>query len=91
MVSAFRDVKPSYVTVPNALVTGYATLVLGSALALYLYPHAINGVLSRKSVHELRRSYALLSLYGIGLAIMALMGILVYAVPPAMEFSFAFS
>ena len=28
----------------------------------------------------------LLPLYGIGLAIMALMGILVYAVPPAMNF-----
>ena len=84
--TAFRDVKPSYVTVPNSLVTGYATLVLGSALALYLYPHAINGVLSSASVHKLRRSTALLPLYGIGLAIMALMGILVYAVPPAMNF-----
>ena len=84
--TAFRDVKPSYVTVPNSLVTGYATLVLGSALALYLYPHAINGVLSSESVHKLRRSTALLPLYGIGLAIMALMGILVYAVPPAMSF-----
>ena len=46
--TAFRDVKPSYVTLPNSLVTGYATLVLGSALALYLYPHAINGVLSQQ-------------------------------------------
>jgi SSS family solute:Na+ symporter len=84
--TAFRDVKPSYVTVPNSLVTGYATLLLGSALALYLYPHAINGVLSSESVHKLRRSTAFLPLYGIGLAIMALMGILVYAVPPAMNF-----
>ncbi len=84
--TAFRDVKPSYLTVPSPLITGYATLVLGSALALYLYPHAINGVLSSESVHKLRRSTALLPLYGIGLAIMALMGILVYAVPPAMNF-----
>ena len=44
--SAFNDVKPNYLTVPSPLLTGYATLVLGSALALYLYPHAINGVLS---------------------------------------------
>jgi len=84
--TAFRDVKPSYVTVPNSLITGYATLVLGSALALYLYPHAINGVLSSETVHKLRKSTALLPLYGIGLAIMALMGILIYAVPPAMNF-----
>ncbi len=73
-------------TVPNSLITGYATLVLGSALALYLYPHAINGVLSSETVHKLRKSTALLPLYGIGLAIMALMGILIYAVPPAMNF-----
>jgi len=84
--TAFRDVKPSYVTVPNSLITGYATLVLGSALALYLYPHAINGVLSSETVHKLRKSTALLPLYGIGLAIMALMGILIYAVPSAMNF-----
>ena len=84
--TAFRDLKPNYLTVPNSLVSGYVTLMFGSALALYLYPHAINGVLSSESVHKLRRSTALLPLYAIGLAIMALMGILVYAVPPAMNF-----
>ncbi len=84
--TAFRDVKPNYLTVPSPLITGYATLMLGSALALYLYPHAINAVFSSESVHKLRRSTALLPLYAIGLAIMALMGILVYAVPPAMNF-----
>jgi len=84
--TAFRDIKPSYLTVPSPLITGYVTLMLGSALALYLYPHAINAVFSSESVHKLRRSTALLPLYAIGLAIMALMGILVYAVPPAMNF-----
>src|SRR5215469_2390061 len=84
--TAFKDVKPSYLTIPDSLVTGYVTIMLGSALALYLYPHAINGVLSSESVHKLRRSTALLPLYAIGLAVMALMGILVYAVPPAMNF-----
>jgi SSS family solute:Na+ symporter len=54
--TAFRDVRPNYLTVPSPLVTGYATLVLGSVLALYLYPHAINGVLSSESVHKFRRS-----------------------------------
>jgi solute:Na+ symporter, SSS family len=84
--TVFKDVKPSYLTVPDSLVTGYVTIMLGSALALYLYPHAINGVLSSESVHKLRRSTALLPLYAIGLAIMGLMGILVYAVPSAMNF-----
>ena len=85
--TAFKDVKKqSYITLSDSLVPGYVTLVLGSALALYLYPHAINGVLSSESAQKLRTSTALLPLYGVGLAIMALMGILVYAVPSAMNF-----
>jgi SSS family solute:Na+ symporter len=85
--TAFKVVKKqSYITLSDSLVPGYATLVLGSALALYLYPHAINGVLSSESAQKLRTSTALLPLYGVGLAIMALMGILVYAVPSAMNF-----
>jgi len=85
--TAFNEIKkPNYVTLPASMVPAYGTLVLGSALALYLYPHAINGVLSSKSAHNLRVSTALLPLYGVGLAVFALMGILVYAVPPAMHF-----
>jgi SSS family solute:Na+ symporter len=85
--TAFNEIKKAnYVTLPASMVPAYATLVLGSALALYLYPHAINGVLSSKSAHNLRVSTALLPLYGVGLAVFALMGILVYAVPPAMHF-----
>ena len=85
--TAFKNVKKqTYITLSESLVPGYTTLVLGSALALYLYPHAINGVLSSESAQKLRTSTALLPLYGVGLAIMALMGILVYAVPSAMNF-----
>ena len=84
--NAFKAANSSYVTLPENLVPAYATLILGSALALYLYPHAINGVLSAQSAQKLRNSTALLPLYGIGLAVLALMGILVYAVPDAMKF-----
>ncbi|MGB6464346.1 MAG: sodium:solute symporter, partial [Nitrosotalea sp.] len=73
-------------TLPSALMPAYATLILGSAFALYLYPHAINGVLSSESAQKLRTSTALLPLYGVGLAILALMGVLVFAVPNAMHF-----
>ncbi|MDE1867700.1 MAG: sodium:solute symporter [Thaumarchaeota archaeon] len=83
---AFSQVKANYVTLPSSLMPAYATLILGSALALYLYPHAINGVLSAQSAQKLRTSTALLPLYGVGLAILALMGILVFAVPNAMNF-----
>ncbi len=88
--TAFKDVKADHVTLPNSLVPAYATLVLGSALALYLYPHAINGVLSSQSAQKLRLSTGLLPLYGVGLAIMALMGILVYAIPSAINFLSSF-
>lgn len=85
--TAFKNVKEqTYITLSESLVPGYMTLVLGSALALYLYPHAINGILSSESAQKLRTSTALLPLYGVGLAIMALMGILVYALPPVMDF-----
>jgi solute:Na+ symporter, SSS family len=84
--NAFKAASSSYVTLPEDLVPAYATLILGSALALYLYPHAISGVLSAQSAQKLRTSTALLPLYGIGLAVLALMGILIYAVPGAMNF-----
>ncbi len=88
--NAFKAVKDNYVTLPESQVPAYATLILGSALALYLYPHAVTGVLSANSARKLRSSTAILPLYGVGLAILALMGILVYAVPGAMNFLSSF-
>ncbi len=84
--NVFKNVKENYITLPDTLVPAYSTLILGSALALYLYPHAINGVLSAESAKKLRTSTSMLPFYGIGLAILALMGILVYSVPNAMSF-----
>jgi SSS family solute:Na+ symporter len=85
--SAFSAAKAAkYLSLPASLEPGYATLVLGSALALYLYPHAINGVLSAESAHKLRVSTSLLCLYGIGLAFLALFGVLIFAVPSALAF-----
>jgi solute:Na+ symporter, SSS family len=84
--SAYSGLAKSYVTLPATLVPGYFTLVLGSGLALYLYPHAVTGVLSAESVSNLRKSTALLPFYGLGLAFLALFGILIYAVPSAKSF-----
>ena len=36
----------------------YATLALGSALALFLYPHSVTGILSASSGHAIRRNAA---------------------------------
>ncbi len=80
------NIKPNYITVPSSLVPGYATLAFASAIQLYLYPHAINGILSAESAHKLRISTSFLSIYGVGLALLALFGLIVYSVPSAMSF-----
>lgn len=74
-----------FVTLPAILTNAYISLFILSAFALYLYPHTINGVLSAKSERSIRLSTALLPFYGIGLAFLALFGILIYAVPDALK------
>lgn len=70
-------------TLPAKNIPAYFTLALGSAIALYLYPHSVNGALSSSTKRQLKLSNSVLSVYGIGLAILALLGILVYAIPNA--------
>jgi SSS family solute:Na+ symporter len=76
----FAAVPPTKVllAVPGATTTGsygvYATLVLGSALALFLYPHSITGILSASSGAAVRRNGALLPSYTFMLGLLALMG-----------------
>jgi len=52
----------------------YATLALGSALALLLYPHSVTGILSASSGHAVRRNAALLPAYSFMLGLLALLG-----------------
>ncbi len=64
--------------IPGANTTGaysaYATLSLGSALALFLYPHSLTGVLSASSGHAIRRNAAMLPGYSFMLGLLALVG-----------------
>ncbi|HUC49461.1 MAG TPA: sodium:solute symporter [Xanthobacteraceae bacterium] len=64
--------------VPGANTTGvygvYATLALGSALALFLYPHSVTGILAANSGHAIRRNAALLPGYSFMLGLLALVG-----------------
>ncbi len=73
-------------TPPAALVPGkpaayetYATLALGSAFALFLYPHALTGALSARSGNTIRRNAALLSFYSLALGIIAIFGYMAIA------------
>jgi SSS family solute:Na+ symporter len=54
--------------------SAYATLALGSALALFLYPHSLTGILSASSGKAIRRNAALLPSYSFMLGLLALMG-----------------
>jgi len=52
----------------------YATLAFGSAFALFLYPHAITGLLSSKSGEVIKRNAILLPAYSLLLGLVALLG-----------------
>jgi solute:Na+ symporter, SSS family len=78
---------------PGANTTGaygyYATLALGSALALFLYPHSITGILSASSGHAIRRNAALLPGYSFMLGLLALVGFFAIAAGVATRPEFA--
>ena len=54
--------------------SAYATLAFGSALALFLYPHSMTGILAASSGHAVRRNAALLPGYSLMLGLLALVG-----------------
>jgi SSS family solute:Na+ symporter len=53
---------------------GYSTLALGSALALFLYPHSVTGVLAARSRSVIKRNMAALPAYSLVLGLIALLG-----------------
>jgi solute:Na+ symporter, SSS family len=59
----------------------YASLALGSALALFMYPHAVTGVLASKRRDVIRRSAAALPAYSLVLGLIALFGYMALATP----------
>jgi SSS family solute:Na+ symporter len=69
--------------VPGEHTTGsysaYATLALGSALALFLYPHSMTAILSANSGHAIRRNAAILPGYSFMLGLLAMIGLFVIA------------
>ncbi|HUI22146.1 MAG TPA: sodium:solute symporter family protein [Methylocella sp.] len=57
----------------------YVSLALGSALALFMYPHALTGVLASANADAIRKNAILLPAYSIVLAFVALMGLMGHA------------
>jgi SSS family solute:Na+ symporter len=67
--------KPVGTFIPGAAGhSAYWTLALGSALALFMYPHSVTAVLSTKSRNIVRRNAAILPAYSLLLGLLALLG-----------------
>jgi len=78
--------KPFGTFTPTAKKTGstqldFATLALGSALALFIYPHAVTGTLATKSRGTIKRNMMLLPIWGLLLGLIALFGYMALADP----------
>jgi SSS family solute:Na+ symporter len=57
----------------------YVTLALGSALALFLYPHSVTGVLASRSRNVIKRNMSALPAYSLLLGLIALLGYMAIA------------
>jgi SSS family solute:Na+ symporter len=57
----------------------FATLAFGSALAAFMYPHTITGVLSSSSAETVRKNAVLLPIYTLLLGLIALLGYMAIA------------
>jgi len=63
----------------NANQWQYVTLAFGSALALFLYPHSITGVLASRSRDVIKRNMSALPAYSLLLGLIALLGYMAIA------------
>jgi SSS family solute:Na+ symporter len=81
----FASVNPHALLLPHGSGSNlgpgfaYATLALGSLLALFLYPHSVTGLLSSSSRNVIRRNAMLLPAYSLALALIALLGYMAVA------------
>ncbi|HEX4817986.1 MAG TPA: sodium:solute symporter [Nonomuraea sp.] len=57
----------------------YITLAFGSALALFLYPHSLTGVLASKNRNVIKRNMSALPAYSLLLGLIALLGFMAIA------------
>ncbi|GAC1654583.1 MAG: sodium:solute symporter [Vulcanimicrobiaceae bacterium] len=65
---------PGSITLQPSQFFAYASAAFGSAMGLFLYPHSVTSLLSAKSKLVIQRNAALLPLYSLVLALLALLG-----------------
>lgn len=71
--------KKADVVLNSSQYLGYSSLALGSALALFLYPHAVTGTLAARSRDTVKKTMALLPAYSLMLGFLALLGFMALA------------
>ena len=78
---ADRHVHPDLARPSASTQFDFATLALGSAIALFLYPHIITGTLAAKRRSIVKRNMSLLPAYSVLLGLIALFGYMAVADP----------
>jgi len=88
----FAAVPPQKLLLAPAQTSAFVTLALGSASALFLYPHSVTGILSSSGRRVIQRNTAMLPAYSFLLGIIALFGYMALAahVGDAPEFARGF-
>ncbi len=76
---AAGEAAPKGILPVQPLHWAYASLALGSALALFMYPHSLTGVLASKNRSVIRRNAAFLPAYSFLLGLLALLGFMAIA------------
>lgn len=71
---ALQNPKTFHEMLSPAQYSSYATLVLGSTLAIFLYPHNLTGVLSTNSGKGMKRIIPFLPIYSVVLGLIAFCG-----------------
>jgi SSS family solute:Na+ symporter len=66
-------------TLKPAQMLPFATLALGSALAAFMYPHTLTGVLAARDADTIRRNAIYLPAYTVLLGLIAMLGFMAYA------------
>jgi SSS family solute:Na+ symporter len=68
--------NPDGVILADPQILGFSTLAFGSALALFMYPHAVTGLLATRSRDTVRKNMAALPAYSFVLGLLALLGLM---------------
>src|SRR5215212_5286552 len=77
--AATKDVPNVGVLLGNTAALGYSSLAFGSALALFLYPHSMTGLLAARSRNTIKRNMVALPAYTFVLGLLALLGYMAIA------------